>query len=65
MSAAREDVSDIIDGLDRYAVSRLWAAGKDTVEIAKAMNRSEAEICRILARLQHERHLARQQGGMA
>ncbi|MBB2965267.1 hypothetical protein [Methylobacterium sp. R2-1] len=63
MSQQHEDVSDIVDRLDRWAVARLWAANNDTVEIARIMRRTEAEIYGILARVRDDRRAARRQGG--
>jgi len=63
MSVRHEDVSDIIDQLDRWAVARLWAANNDTVEIARIMRRTEAEVYGILARARDEVRALRRKGG--
>ncbi|APX84590.1 hypothetical protein BV511_07620 [Methylorubrum extorquens] len=63
MSPQHEDVSDVVDRLDRWAVARLWDANNDTVEIAKIMRRTEAEVYGILNRALDERRAARRKGG--
>ncbi|CAO4171106.1 hypothetical protein [Methylorubrum extorquens] len=47
---------------NRAAIAERWAKGHDTLRIARSIALTEPEVCRILARLQDERHAARQQG---
>lgn len=40
---------------------RLWDQGKDTVDIAREMGMTEADVCRPLLRLLHNRRVAHQE----
>ncbi|WP_437871563.1 hypothetical protein ACSD7O_24945 [Methylorubrum extorquens] len=44
---------------NRAAIAERWAKGHDTLRIARSIALAEPEVCRILARLQDERHAAR------
>lgn len=44
---------------NRAAIAKRWAKGHDTLRIAKSIALTEPDVCRILARLQDERHAAR------
>ncbi|OHV17129.1 hypothetical protein BK022_07475 [Methylorubrum extorquens] len=44
---------------NRAAIAERWAKGHDTLRIARSIALTEPEVCRILARLQDERHAAR------
>ncbi|KQO88918.1 hypothetical protein ASF33_20125 [Methylobacterium sp. Leaf92] len=48
---------------NRSEIAARWAKGHDTLRIAKSIALTEPDVCRILARLQDERHAARLQGG--
>ena len=47
---------------NRREIAERWAKGHDTLAIAKEVGLHEPQVCRILARLQNERHASRQQG---
>lgn len=47
---------------NRSAIVERWAKGHDTLRIARSIALTEPQVCQILARLQDERHAARQQG---
>ncbi|MBA9070268.1 hypothetical protein FHR71_004034 [Methylobacterium sp. RAS18] len=57
-----EDRPDIA-AFNRGWVTDLWSKGLDTAAIAERTFLPEHKVCQILARLQDERHAARQQGG--
>lgn len=44
---------------NRREIAERWAKGHDTLTIAKEVGLHEPQVCRILARLQDERHAAR------
>ncbi|MRI56383.1 hypothetical protein D8770_20810 [Methylobacterium sp. DB1607] len=44
---------------NRREIAERWAKGRDTLTIAKEVGLHEPQVCRILARLQDERHAAR------
>jgi hypothetical protein len=44
---------------NRREIAERWAKGHDTLTIAKEVGLHEPQVCRILARLQNERHAAR------
>ncbi|MCP2080731.1 UNVERIFIED_ORG: hypothetical protein J2W74_001917 [Methylorubrum zatmanii] len=48
---------------NRAAIAERWVKGHDTLRIARSIALTEADVCRILARLQDERHAARKQEG--
>lgn len=48
---------------NRSEIAARWAKGHDTLTIAKGIGLHQRQVCQILARLQDERHAARQQGG--
>ncbi len=47
---------------NRSEIAARWSRGHDTLRIAKDTALTEPQVCQILARLQDERHAARQQG---
>jgi len=47
---------------NRREIAKRWAKGHDTLRIARSIALTEPDVCRILARLQDERHAARQEG---
>lgn len=66
MSALADFAQDLEEHLARHSavetqsVARLWGAGFDTWQMAQMLRLPEPHICNILARLQDERHAARQ-----
>jgi len=44
-------------------VRKLWAAGRDTVEISRTTGLTEAQAYNLLAFIREQRHAARQRGG--
>lgn len=40
-------------------IARAWAAGHDSAQIAKGLNLTEADVCRVLASFQDRRHAER------
>lgn len=62
MSKALFESSPTIAAFNRRWVAELWARRLDSADIAKTTLLPEHEVCQILARLQDERHAARQQG---
>lgn len=46
----------------RREIAERWAKGRDTPTIAQDIGLHEHQVCQILARLQDERHAARQRG---
>lgn len=44
---------------NRAAIAERWAKGHNTLRIAKDIALTEPDVCRILARLQDERHAVR------
>ena len=47
--------------LNRREIAERWAKGHDTLRIARSIALTEPDLCKILARLQDERHAALQQ----
>lgn len=44
---------------NRAAIAERWAKGHDTLRIARSIALTEPDVCRILARIQDERHASR------
>lgn len=44
-------------------VRKLWAAGRDTLEISRSTGLTEAQAYNLLAFIRDQRHAARQRGG--
>ncbi|KQQ04510.1 hypothetical protein ASF56_12235 [Methylobacterium sp. Leaf122] len=44
---------------NRAEIAERWAKGHDTLRIARSIALTEPDVCRILARLQDQRHAAR------
>ncbi|CAO4178986.1 hypothetical protein [Methylorubrum populi] len=59
MSTSPFESFPAIAAFNRRWVAELWAQRLDTVAIAEATALPQAEVCRILAKLQDERHAAR------
>lgn len=44
---------------NRRKIAERWAKGHDTLRIARSIALAEPDVCRILARIQDERHASR------